>query len=88
MARELFYRQCVLTQPCEAGETRLVTWIPERGNGIELKPGCTLVVRDYHTGEPMPGRFTVESVGTEKRPEAEVKERAHNWKKYREATDV
>lgn len=34
------------------------------------------------------GRFTVESVGSERRTEARVKERAHNWTKYREATDV
>lgn len=90
MARETFYRQCVLTREGEktGSEHRLVTWLPERGNGVDLAAGCTLKVAEHGSKEFPNERWTVASVGTQRQSEKRVKERAHNWTKYRQATDV
>lgn len=89
MARETFYRQCSLTRPSEGGgEVRIVTWIPERGNGIDIKPGVTMKIAEHGSKDFSEERWTVQSVGTKRQPESRVRERAHNWQKYRQATDV
>lgn len=90
MARETFYRQCVLTREGEHPGTKhqITTWIPERGNGIEITPGVTMKLAEHGSKEFSDERWTVASIGSERQPESRVRERAHNWQKYRQATDV
>jgi hypothetical protein len=88
MAKELLYRQCTLTRKVESGVTKLVTWIPERNNGVTLEPGCTLALKEISAKEFQKERWTVKSVGSETRTESSVRMRAHNWQKYRQATDI
>jgi hypothetical protein len=89
VARDTYYRQCLLERPAENGGTiRLTTWIPERHKGVDVEPGVTLRVKEFGADDYMDGRWTVASVGSTRHPEARVKERAHNWQKYRAATDV
>lgn len=89
MARETFYRQCILERDNpEGGKVQTTTWIPERYEGTEIKPGVTMKIKRHGSEEWEDGRWTVASVGTSRKPEKAVKERAHNWTKYREHTDV
>ena len=88
MARESFYRQCTLERPGDLGMVQLVTWIPERYNGIDIEPGVTLQIKQHGADKFEPERWTVQAVGTERQSEARCKDRAHKWTKYRAATDV
>jgi len=84
MAKEEFYRQCTLVKKSENGETRTVSWIPEKGISV----GCTLRLKDPITNEYMDGRWTVASMGQERRSAKYVKERIRLARRYRQATDV
>lgn len=89
MAQQTYYRQCVLTQDLEGGGTKqITTWIPEKGSGIEIAEGVTLRIKEHGADDYQDGRWTVASVGQMRQEEARVKARAHNWTKYRSATDV
>ena len=98
MAKQTYYRQCVLTQPTERGQTRLVTWIPERHHGIDIEAGVTLRLKGQRPVEEpgtiqasdpyLPGRWTVESVGSQRRPESVVKDLAHHWHRSRQVTEA
>lgn len=84
MSKEVYYRQCVLTRKEGDAEHHLTTWIPEKG----VEVGCTLRIKEHGAKEYEPDRWTVVSVGRTRQDEKRVKERAHNWTKYRQATDV
>ena len=88
MAQETYYRQCVLTRPTERGITQTVSWLPERAHGLDTEPGVVVRLKKHGSEEYEPGQWTVESVGTQRRPERLVKDLAHNWQRMRAATDV
>jgi hypothetical protein len=89
MAQQTYYRQCVLTQDLGEGATKqITTWIPEKGNGIQVEEGVSLRIKEHGSDDYQEGRWTVASVGTQRQEESRVKERAHNWTKYRSATDI
>lgn len=84
MSQAVYYRQCVLTRQEGTTEHRLTTWIPEKG----VEVGCTLRIKEHGAKDYLPERWTVAAVGTTRQEESRVKERAHNWSKYRQATDI
>jgi hypothetical protein len=88
MAQESYYRQCTLTREEGTAIHQLVTWIPEKGNGITLVEGCTLLLAQHGKKDFGPHRWTVGKLGEQRREESRVRERAHNWQKYRAATDI
>lgn len=91
MAQQTQYRQCCLERPGDtAGSAiQLTTWIPERKEGVKIEPGVQVQVHEHGTDKDPEGPWwTIKFVGTERQEESRVKERAHNWTKYRAATDV
>jgi len=72
--RELFYRQATLTREREeGGSVRLVTWIPEKQDGIEIDMGCTMRIKQHGASDFGEHRWTVEAIGSERPDEKRVK---------------
>lgn len=89
MSAASFYRQCTLEISLPGGGThRLVTWIPEKQDGVTVEPGVSLRIKAHGAADFEQGHWTVTHVGDERRPVAEVRERAHSWTKHRKASDI
>ena len=88
MARDILYRQCQLERQGDAGIIQTVTWIPESKKGIKIAPGVRVTLKDYGTNEDLPGLWTVKMVSEVTMTEARVSQRAHDWTKHREFSDV
>lgn len=84
----MHYRQCVLERDTDQGKMITTSWLPERHKGVKIEPGvrCTLV--DMETKAEDPESWTVVSVGAQRIPERDIKERSRNWSTWRSQTDI
>lgn len=85
MAKEEFYKQCVLKEEGNSSsEKTTISWIPEKGAEV----GKTMKLQDPISKKWSENRWEVISVGTQRLAASVIKERVRIARRYREATDV
>lgn len=84
MAKEEFYKQCVLRQETKDGSiSQTTSWIPEEGAEI----GKTMKLKNPMTKVWKEGRWEVVSVGEKRLSGKSVRERIRIGRKYMATTD-